>query len=56
MHKPLGDYVHLILGGEKDISPFQGLLTEVAAHFGVGSFINNGEELLKSIDTSFALP
>ncbi|CAD8143475.1 unnamed protein product [Paramecium octaurelia] len=56
LHKPLGDYIHLILGGEKDVAPFQGLFTEVAAHFGVGSFISSGEDLMKSIDTSFALP
>lgn len=22
LHKPLGDYIHLILGGEKDVAPF----------------------------------
>lgn len=43
-------------GGKKDIFPFQGLLKEVASHFGVGSFIKNCQELLKLIDTSSTLP
>lgn len=55
LHKPLGDHIKFIIGGEANVPGFQGVLTEIALHFGPGSYLAQGIDIKKSVDNSYAL-
>ncbi|CAD8145403.1 unnamed protein product [Paramecium pentaurelia] len=55
LHKPLGDFVILHIGGEPEVPSFQGIMSKIALSFGPGSFFSLVEEVKKTIDNSYAL-
>ncbi|CAK81196.1 unnamed protein product (macronuclear) [Paramecium tetraurelia] len=56
LQRPLNEWIKLILGGEKNVAGFHGLFSQISAHLGKEAYVENEEQLLKSIESSYALP
>ncbi|CAD8190751.1 unnamed protein product [Paramecium octaurelia] len=56
LQRPLNEWIKLILGGEKNVAGFHGLFSQISAHLGKEAYVDDEEQLLKSIESSYALP